>query len=77
MTALLTDDELAAVDLTAQLGRLMRRIIGDGPNAADDCTEAAHRIHAVQDLILAQAAARAYPHLFRPLGGDLPARDPS
>ena len=72
VTGLLTDVELAAVDLTGQLARLVRQIIGDGPNAAADCTEAAHRIHAVQDLILAQAAARAYPERYRLLGGGDP-----
>jgi len=33
-----------------------------------DWTEAAQRIHGLQHMVMAQAAARAFPHLYRELG---------
>lgn len=66
---LLTDEEHEAMALSAQLANLVRRIIGDGPQAEHDWNEMAQRIHAIQHTVLAQAAARAYPALYRPLGG--------
>jgi hypothetical protein len=65
----LTELEHEAMDMTGALAGLIRRIIGDGPTAAADWGEAAIRIHSVQQFILAQAAARAYPDRYRLLGG--------
>jgi hypothetical protein len=65
---LLTADEREALALSGQLAKLCRRIVGSGPQAADDWSELASRIHAVQHTIMAQAAARAYPFEFRLLG---------
>jgi len=66
---LLTPDEHLAMETSAQLANLVRKIIGDGPDADWDWGEALYRIHAVEQMILAQAAARAFPDLYRPLGG--------
>ncbi len=66
---LMTEDEHAAMKLTADLANALHRIIGKGGQAEHDWAEAAQRIHAIQHTILAQAAARAYPDLYRPLGG--------
>jgi hypothetical protein len=66
---MLTPDELAAMDLTAELANLFGRIIGDGPTRDGDWSEVAVHIHTLQHLIMAQAAARAYPDRFRLLGG--------
>lgn len=66
---LLTPDELEAVNLTADLANLMRRIIGEGPTADHDWSETAAQIHVLQSRIMGQAAARAYPDLFRLMGG--------
>lgn len=67
---LLTDLELEAMDATANLARLMFRIIGKtGPAASGDCAEMVDKIHQLQLMILAQAASRAYPDRFRKLGG--------
>lgn len=66
---LLTDDEHTAMRLSADLANVVRRIIGSGSPAEHDWNEAAQRIHAIQHTIMAQAAARAYPALYRPLGG--------
>ena len=66
---LLTPDEHLAMETSAELANLVRKIIGDGPEADLDWAEAMYRIHAVEQMILAQAAARAFPDLYRPLGG--------
>lgn len=66
---LLNKDELEALDLLATVAGKIRRIIGDGPHAAGDWAEAADKIHQLQAVIMAQAATRAYPDLFRALGG--------
>ena len=68
-TELLTPDEHLALELSAELALLVRKIIGDGPDADYDWAMALDRIHAVEHSILAQAAARAYPEFYRPLGG--------
>lgn len=65
----LTAEELAAMTLTADLTRAFDRIIGAGPSAAGDRAEVVHHVHALQNMILAQAAARCYPGRFRLLGG--------
>jgi hypothetical protein len=54
--------------LTAELMRLMAGITGNGPTREADLPEAAHRIHGIQHMILAQAAGRAYPDRYRLLG---------
>lgn len=65
----LTAAELRAMDLTAELMNLIAsEIIGDGPTRAQDINEAALRIHAIQHMIMSQAAVRAHPDLFRLLG---------
>jgi hypothetical protein len=71
----LTTAEVRAIDLTAELWNLMvRDIIGPGSARSGDISELAHHVHAVQQMIMSQAAARAYPGLLRPLGGDAVAR---
>lgn len=65
---MLTELELAAIDLTAELANAMARIIGHGRSRDGDIAEACHHIHNLQHMIMAQAAARAYPSRFRLLG---------
>lgn len=67
--ALLTDLELEAMTLTGTLANLLRRIIGDGPTAEHDWAETAADVHRLQQRIMSQAAARAYPDKFRLMGG--------
>ena len=75
MSDLLTETEHEAMDLTAELMRAMRQIMGDA-NIAGDLNEAAAHIHGIQNMILANAAARAYPDRYRLLGQQGPwARD--
>jgi Helix-turn-helix domain/Bacterial regulatory proteins, gntR family len=44
-------------------------VIADGPTREDDLAELRAPIHVIQRMVLAQAAARAYPKEFRLLGG--------
>lgn len=64
----LTELEYEAIEKSGELAQLLRKIIGDGPNAYHDWVEATIHVHAIQNMILSQVAARAYPDKFRPLG---------
>jgi len=68
---LLTPEELEVLALTAVTAGKIHKIIGDGPNSYWDWAEAAHHIHNLQHMVMSQAAARAYPEMFRLLGGTL------
>jgi hypothetical protein len=72
---MLSDDEHLAMEMTAQLANLLYRIVhqGDDPMVmTQDWAELAHDIHHIQNTIMAQAAAREYPGLYRTLGSALP-----
>lgn len=69
MSDLLNEAELEAMQTIGKFAGQMRQLIGDGPQAESDWAEAADKIHQLQTTIMAQAASRAYPELFRPLGG--------
>ena len=78
MTELLTDDEHRAMQLLAEVRRLLGRIIAEGADSATgtdsrsgDSREVAWHIHGLQNMVLSQAAARAYPHRYRLLGEGL------
>jgi hypothetical protein len=68
----LSDTEHDAIKKSAELATLIRNIIGDGLNSYHDWVEATVHIHAIQNMILSQAASRAYPDLYRLLGEKLP-----
>lgn len=70
MTAkeLLTEDEHAAVALAADLARALTRIPRWGPTRDGDLAELMAAVHTIQNAVLAQAAARAYPDRYRLLG---------
>lgn len=67
----LTADEHRLMVLTGDLMQLLARIVGNGSSRAGDLNEAVAHIHALQAMVLAQAAARAYPDRYRLLGGTL------
>ena len=72
MSQPLTCSELSALDITAELvAKMTRDVIGNGPTRAADVGEFVRHIHAIQHMIMAQAAARAYPAEFRLLGESL------
>ena len=66
---LLTPDEHLAMETSAQLANLVRKIIGDGPEADLDWAESdvSHSRCGANDP--RPVAARAFPDLDRPLGG--------
>lgn len=69
---LLTEDEHYAMGLTGELADTLGRIVGADITRQADIAEACSHIHVVQHMILAQAAARAYPEQYRLLGEVLP-----
>jgi hypothetical protein len=68
--AFLTDEEHDAVTAA---GRVMTQVVdvcGDSAQTRDiDLTEIQSFVHGIQNAILAQAAARAYPDRYRLMGG--------
>lgn len=68
MSDLLTPDERLALGETADLWNRLSRIVGDGPARIADLAELATHIHGIQRAVMAQAAARECPHLYRLLG---------
>lgn len=49
-------------------------VMENGPSREGDLREIIAHIHALQQAVMAQAAARCYPHKFRLLGGMAPSR---
>jgi len=72
----LTELEKDAMDTTVTLWKQLSEIIGDGESRNNDVLEAVHYIHALQRMIMSQAAGRAYPEEYRLLG-ESPFGDPS
>lgn len=71
MSDLLTTDEHKAMDLTTELMQVFVKIVGDGDTRNADMMEMVQHVHGIQNMILAQAAARAYPETYRLLGGTI------
>lgn len=71
-TGFLTDDEHDVVRRAGDLWGAICRAIPDGPSRDADLHEIIVHVHGIQHAIMANAAARAYPDLYRPLGGVLP-----
>lgn len=71
---LLTPEEHHAMRLTADLHRAICGIAGDAGTRDNDLHESVLHIHALQNMILAQAAGRAYPDRYRLMGETLTAR---
>jgi DNA-binding CsgD family transcriptional regulator len=70
----LTGAERRAVRLAGELYTLIAsEIAGDGATREDDLAELRYHVHAIQNAVKAQAAARLYPLEFRMLGSELPA----
>lgn len=67
----LTPAEHIALDSLADLARAFIDIVGHGPTRHADLTEAYQHIHVLQNMLLAQAGARAYPGTYRLLGHTL------
>lgn len=65
---LLSEMEIQALRMSGELANLLSKIIGNGSTRDADWREAAAKIHDIQHMIAAQAAARAFPNEFRLLG---------
>jgi len=65
---LLTEAEHRVVDLSSELAVELHGVIGHGPSRAQDLRETFAAIHMIQNAVLAQAAARAYPERYRLMG---------
>ena len=67
-TAYLTSDEHAAIKTCANTWLAIRKVVGSGETRSADLGEVVAHIHALQHFVMAQAAARAYPDLYRLAG---------
>ncbi len=69
----LTDDEHRVVALLAEATSLFcTRVVADGYTRDQDVNEWAAQVHVLQNRVMAQAAARTHPELYRLLGSTLP-----
>ena len=68
---LLTPLELKVSADLGQVWNDLCQIVDGGATRDADLNEAVHHIHALQKMVMGQAAARAYPSTFRLLGGVL------
>lgn len=66
---MLTDAEHALITKLGECFNEFCIITNDGSNRDHDLSEAALHVHALQHAVMANAAAREYPHLYRVLGG--------
>lgn len=67
---LLTSAEHRAMTLTGELFDLLCEIAADGEARQGDLGELAGHIHDIQHTVLSQAAGRAYPGVYRLMGGN-------
>jgi hypothetical protein len=68
----LTEAERAAVDMLGEAWDAVVKVIAAGGNPETyDAHELVGHVHALQNAVLANAAARAYPGAYRLLGGTL------
>lgn len=70
MTEMLTPLEHKAVDQCADLWDTLLDVVALGQTRGADLAELAAHVHAIQNVVLAQAAGRAYPDKYRLLGSD-------
>jgi hypothetical protein len=68
---LLSESEKEAIAKAGELATLCFRIVDFGPNRTNDLNEIIIHVHAIQHAIMAQAAARAYPDVYRRLGASV------
>ncbi len=61
----MTDEEHQVMDLLTQVANLM---LNWAPQDHPDRNEITTKVHDLQHMVMAQAAARAYPDRYRPIG---------
>lgn len=68
-TPMLTSKEHRIIEILAELANDFSDIMGNHQGACEvDMREVGMHIHALQEKVMAQAASRAYPNLYRLLG---------
>jgi len=67
----MTRGEHACMATTAQLWNELCNVVGDGPTRSADLGELITHVHAIQNAIMSQAAARCYPGRYRLHGSTL------
>lgn len=67
-TGLLFPEEHRAIELLGEVAGIFEKVTGRSNSRSSDLTEVTIHIHALQNMLLAQAGARAYPKLYRKLG---------
>lgn len=65
---MLTEEEKSLLDTLSRVSISFSKVIGDGASRQGDYAEAVHHIHALQNMVLSQVAARVYPENFRLMG---------
>jgi len=68
---LLTEQEREVVKMAGDLWNALCGVVGRGSTREEDCREMVAHVHALQHAVMAQAAARAYPQVYRLLGDSL------
>lgn len=69
MPELMTEQEHELLDKLSECSRLFGKVVGNVSKVRQaDLDEMVHHIHALQNMVLAQAAARAYPLKYRLMG---------
>lgn len=68
---LLTEREQALVTRLGEVWNELCAVVEDGPTRGADLQEMAVHVHALQNAVLAQAAARGYPGVYRLMGATL------
>lgn len=68
---MLTDAEHELIGKLGACWNAFSRIVGDGPTRDADCEEFVQHVHILQQQVMSQAAARAYPSTYRLLGETL------
>lgn len=69
-TDALTEEEHGILRTISDLAADYIDLVGDGPTAAEDFGEILPHLHALQQTVMAQAAARTHPGKYRLLGGE-------
>lgn len=65
---LLTREERCILQDLGDIASRMAEIVGQGPSRGGDIAEVVSVVHVLQNMILSQAACRAYPGVYRLLG---------
>lgn len=69
MDELLTADEHAIITALGGVWiEMSTKVVGNGATRRDDLLEVGLHVHALQNFVLSQAAARGYPDLYRLAG---------